>query len=222
MTCFFFDLDGTLTDSEPGLLASFQAGLLAAGGPAMTQDALRPFLGTPLPVMFKATMPGIDATGIATGIAGFRKHFETAGIKVNRLYPGVRAMLQRLHRHNNPAWIVTSKPGPQAIRVAALLGIDTLVAGVVGASLAETDTKTDLVARALDLSGAAPHSTIMLGDRHYDVEGALANSVRPVGALWGYGSRAELEAAGCHEFAASAASFSSRFVAPNVLAIAAE
>jgi phosphoglycolate phosphatase len=36
----------------------------------------------------------------------------------------------------------------------------------------------------------------MVGDRRHDVEGAHANGLEAVGVLWGYGSRAELEAAG--------------------------
>lgn len=38
--------------------------------------------------------------------------------------------------------------------------------------------------------------TVMVGDRRYDVIGALANEVLPVGVLWGYGLREELASAG--------------------------
>jgi len=40
----------------------------------------------------------------------------------------------------------------------------------------------------------------MIGDRAQDVAGALANGVRPIGALWGYGTRAELARAGARQF----------------------
>jgi phosphoglycolate phosphatase len=43
----------------------------------------------------------------------------------------------------------------------------------------------------------------MIGDREHDVRAARANGVRAVGVLWGYGSRAELEAAGAHALAAT-------------------
>ena len=47
------------------------------------------------------------------------------------------------------------------------------------------------LAEALD-----PRATVMVGDRSHDVAGAHANSMRAIGVLWGYGGRAELEAAG--------------------------
>jgi phosphoglycolate phosphatase len=121
-------------------------------------------------------------------------------------------MLDMLRQRGHSAWLVTSKPEPHARRVAALLGLETYLSGIVGAGLDETDTKTDLVARALDLSAADPAGTVMLGDRSYDVIGARENGVRPVGALWGYGSKAELRAAGCELFVASAQEFTDTYV----------
>ena len=50
--------------------------------------------------------------------------------------------------------------------------------------------------RPLDCEKMSPHSTHMIGDRAHDIIGAKANAVRPIGALWGYGSREELTAAG--------------------------
>src|SRR5262249_3731873 len=93
-------------------------------------------------------------------------------------------------------WIVTSKPEPQAKKVVRLLNLDSLVDGVIGASLAETDTKTDLVKRALAAAKAASSAVVMVGDRHYDETGAIENNVLPIGALWGFGSRNELQQAG--------------------------
>jgi len=36
----------------------------------------------------------------------------------------------------------------------------------------------------------------MIGDRHFDIDGAVANGVRGIGVLWGFGDREELEKAG--------------------------
>lgn len=142
----------------------------------------------------------------------FRWAYETTGITDNELYPGVIPMLTSIRKRGAVIWVVTSKPEPQAVRVVAHLKLDSYVAGVVGASLAETDTKTELVARALAVAKVASDEAVMVGDRHYDIIGAVANGVPPVGALWGYGSRAELTDAGCHLFASSPDEFRKRFV----------
>jgi phosphoglycolate phosphatase len=220
MTAFFFDLDGTLTDSRAGLFAGFRAGIAAMGGPAPSDAALQDFLGTPLPVMFRSLRPGLTDTEVARATSAFRDTYEGTGILDNTLYPGVEAMLAAVRNAGGVAWVVTSKPQPHAERVVNLLGLGSAIRGIIGAGLAETDTKTELVARALAASGASRHRSVMLGDRLYDVIGARENQVRAIGALWGYGTERELRDAGCTSFARSPMDFAERFV--PVPAVAAE
>jgi phosphoglycolate phosphatase len=212
MKACFFDLDGTLTDARAGLHASFRAALAALGLRSLSDLELDRFLGAPLPEMFRFLKPGISQQEIEHGIDAFRVAYEGGGIRLNRLYPGVKEMLQTLKRKGIPVWIVTSKPQLYADEVIEDLGLSALVAGVVGAGLDEKDTKPELVRRALSEAGVAGEDVVMVGDRHYDIEGALQNGAMPVGALWGYGSIEELSSAGCTKFAKSASDFSRQFV----------
>lgn len=220
MICYFFDLDGVLADSRPGLHASFRGALQALGLPGQSDDQLSRFLGTPLPEMFRALRPDVSEADIEAGIVAFRRVYESVGIRQNHLYPGVLEMLRAIRQQQCMAWIVTSKPEKYAIEVARLLAIDDYLQGIVGAGLDEQDTKTGLIKNALARAAVASDAAIMLGDRHYDISGALANRVLPVGALWGYGSRDELTSAGCRHFVQSAKEFEERFVtsAPAELA----
>lgn len=212
MRTYFFDLDGTLSDSRAGLYLSFRAALAEIGAQSRDDDALAAFLGTPLPDLFRAVVPGIGGAAIARGMAAFRAAYEADGILVNALYPGVDGMLDDLAEAGRGAWIVTSKPEVYARQIAARLGLETRLAGVIGAGLDETDTKQTLIARALAQSATAPDGALMLGDRRYDVAGARANGVLAVGALWGYGTRAELEDAGCVHFAADVMAFRHTYI----------
>lgn len=212
MKAYLFDLDGVLADSRPGLYLSFRAALKAIGVADVTDDALGRFLGTPLPEMFRTLKPAIARSEIAAGIKAFRAVYERDGIKQNHRYPGVHELLQAMVHGNASAWIVTSKPEFYAKQVAEFLGLDRYLSGVVGAGLEETDTKAGLIARALLQANVAGDAAIMLGDRHYDIAGALANNVLPVGALWGYGSRDELYEAGCRHFAQSPDEFRLEYV----------
>jgi phosphoglycolate phosphatase len=127
---------------------------------------LAPFLGTPLPKIFRTVRPDVSEAEIKHGMQVFRKHYEREGIHGNRLYPGVREMLREVRHVGGRAWIVTSKPEGHAVRVAGLLRIDTLVDGVIGAGLDEADTKTGLVSRALSAARVPASQAMMLGDRH--------------------------------------------------------
>jgi phosphoglycolate phosphatase len=59
-----------------------------------------------------------------------------------------------------------------------------------------------MIAQALDDFGATPAHATMIGDRHFDIEGARANDVRGLGVAWGFGSVEELLGAGAHAIAA--------------------
>lgn len=219
MKACFFDLDGTLTDAREGLYLSFRGALAALGLKSLDDAELDRFLGTPLPEMFRFLKPDISQQEIACGIDAFRAAYEGGGIRLNRLYPGVKEMLQSLKGKRIPVWIVTSKPEFYAHEVIKDLGLSPLVSGIVGAGLDENDTKSDLVRRALSEAGVAGQDVVMVGDRHYDVEGALQNGVTPVGALWGYGSLDELSLAGCKKFAKSASEFCREYVEPAASAL---
>ena len=214
---YLFDLDGTLTDAREGLFSSFRAALKALRLDELSDKRLELFLGTPLPEMFRVLKPEISRGEITAGIDAFRTAYETTGIQKNTLYSGVLPMLREIRRLKRGCWIVTSKPQAYAEQVATDLGITPFFDGVIGAGLDENDTKGELVARALQRAaaqGAAfePSNVLMLGDRFYDVVGALENVVVPVGALWGYGSREELYGAGCRYFVSSPVEFHRRFV----------
>jgi phosphoglycolate phosphatase len=185
MKAYLFDLDGTLADSRAGLYPAFRAGLQVIGIASVSDEQLAVFLGTRLPEIFHAFRPEIAQREIDAGMAAFRAAYEITGIIDSELYPGVMQMLASIRQRGSAIWVVTSKPEPQAVRVAAHLKLDAYVAGVVGASLAETDTKTVLVARALQAAQVAGHEAVMVGDRHYDIIGAIANRLLPVGALLG-------------------------------------
>jgi phosphoglycolate phosphatase len=60
----------------------------------------------------------------------------------------------------------------------------------------ELDHKPELLAHVLSEHGLSPSRCLMVGDRRHDISGAHAVGMRGLGALWGYGSRDELETAG--------------------------
>ena len=212
MKAYFFDLDGTLTDSRPGLNLSLRAALRTLGLADMSDADAAVQIGGPLPEVFRALAPQISQADIERGMAAFRSVYEQEGITHNLIYPGVVELLREIERQGATSFVVTSKPEHYAVRVVEIIGIKPYLRSVVGADLDETDTKTTLVARALAMAGVPPADTVMLGDRNYDIIGALANGVLPAGALWGYGSRDELHGAGCRHFAGSPAEFHDRFV----------
>ena len=186
------DLDGTLSESGPTIVAAVSRALEHLGRDPLDEPTLRSFIGPPLEASF-ASLPGFDDELVAEAARVYRQHYDLLGPP---LYPGVPEALQRLRDAGLQVSLATSKPEPLALEIVTDKGLLHLFDAVCGAGLdSERTTKADVVAKALDRLGR-PARPVMVGDRHHDVEGAAAHGVPCIGALWGYGDAAELTGAG--------------------------
>ncbi|GAA2171427.1 HAD family hydrolase [Agrococcus versicolor] len=191
------DLDGTLSDSAPGLLASLRHMHEGLGWPVPPDDVLRGWLGPPTAATLAAL--GHDDATVERGIALFREHLiDGGGLWDQEVYPGIRALLADLHAAGVPTSILTFKVQEDAVAVADHLGLRASLGAVHGRIPTDDGrSKAPLIARALaELGVPATGDVVMVGDRLHDVEGAHEAGVAAVGVTWGYGSREELEAAG--------------------------
>ena len=193
----FFDLDGTLTDSCPGIIRCINHALVELGCEEQPADHLRGMIGRPLVDIFGAVMPSPDAPTVDRAIASYRVRFDDAGIFENALYPGVAAALARLRAEGHHLRVVTAKPHVAANRVLEHFRIRDHFDGVHGPELTDRGCdKAVLLGHALRAADALPDASVMVGDRVDDVRAAEAHGVRAIGAGWGYGLPRELIEAG--------------------------
>ena len=90
-----FDLDGTLTDSAPGILNSVRYACRKLGLEMPSEATLRKFLGPPLIESFR-TLLGLHDADAERALAAFREYFPVTGIFENEVYDGVPALLADL------------------------------------------------------------------------------------------------------------------------------
>lgn len=203
-----FDLDGTLTDSEPGIVNSVLYALRRFGMDAERQ-ALRAFIGPPLYDSFRGVM-GMSEADARRAVDVYREYFSERGMYENAPYPGVPAMLRRLRAAGRRLVVATSKPETFARRIADHFGLSEALHAVYGADLeGGRSAKIDVIRYALAEQGIRPGGAVMVGDRKYDIAGARAAGLAAVGVLYGYGTREELEAAGASRLAGSVAELES-------------
>jgi phosphoglycolate phosphatase len=191
------DLDGTLTDSREGIVRCLAHAVHALAGEAPDDAALSRWIGAPLAEVFQTLLPEPSAARIASAIEHYRERFDRIGWRENQVYAGVPEFLAGIRARGFRSLVVTSKPRPFAVRIAQHFGFAEVLDGVHGAELDGTRaSKVDLIGYVLASERLPPHRAVMLGDRHYDVTGARANGIRSLAVTYGYGERAELEAAG--------------------------
>ncbi len=192
-----FDLDGTLTNPERGLVSGFQYALEKIGVDYGDKNSLKQFIGPPLYEEWQRVY-GISPEASARALSLFREYFSVYGWWDNELYTGIPQMLEKLKLRGKTIILATSKPEIFAKKILRLFEIDKYFDFIGGATTDKTrDKKHQVLAYALDAIGSPEKSKcILVGDRKYDAEGAAAVGIDSLGVLYGHGSRAEIENAG--------------------------
>lgn len=191
-----FDLDGTLTDSGLGITNAARYALREMGCPVPEDSVLRKFIGPPLYDSFQRFC-AMDEETAMEAVRLFRVYYNDKGILENRVYDGVKRMLERLSHGGKRLVLATSKPETAAVRVMEYFGLNKFVPEIAGATPDPSrSTKGQVIAYCLKQFGIDPASTVMVGDREHDVLGARENGLPCIGITYGYGERVELETAG--------------------------
>lgn len=192
-----FDLDGTLTDPKIGFVMCIKYALTRLTAQVPTDDALASYIGPPLQHSF-AQMLGPDrADRIEEAVALYRECYATNGLFENAVYPGIVPLLRHMRQHASTLHVATSKLTIFARRIIDHFGLSEFFDGVYGSELdGVRSDKSELIAYILERENFSAGAVTMIGDRSHDMIGARRNGVKPVGVLWGYGSREELAEAG--------------------------
>jgi len=186
-----FDLDGTMTQSHPGIVDAARHALTSLGVDCAGQDLIW-FAGPPLYESFRAL--GLSEEETREAIRLFRGRYEVEGWNNARVFPGIPTLLRSLRAHGAFLGVVTAKPTVQAEHVLREFGLLPLFHRVTSTNASDDHCdKAELIRRALP---AAYRRAAMVGDRKFDMEGAVGAGVDGIGALYGYGSREELEKSG--------------------------
>lgn len=198
MTCsVLLDLDGTLVDSLPGILASCLAALRALGHEADEALDVRRVIGPPLEDIMQVLLQPYGDDRIGEAVAAYRQHYGESGFLGSVPYPGIGESLEEMKRAGLQIYLATSKRAIFASRILDHLEFARYFDGIHGSVPGgELDHKPELLAHILSKHGLSPSHSLMVGDRRYDISGAHAVGMRGLGVLWGYGTRDELETAG--------------------------
>jgi phosphoglycolate phosphatase len=192
-----FDLDGTLSNPETGLIASFSYALKRMGVDFGNPMSLKRFIGPPLFEEWQKVY-GFSPEESSEALMIFREYFAVYGWWDNKMYDGIPEMLKALKAHGKKIVLATSKPEIFAKKILRLFDIDKYFDFIGGASTDKTrDKKWEVLEYVLDSIGSPNREKcILVGDRKYDAEGAKLCGIDSLGDLYGHGSFDELSNAG--------------------------
>ena len=195
-TTLLFDLDGTLTDSEEGILNCVRHALTTGGFPVPEYAMLKAFIGPPLLDSFQ-DICGMTFSEAEAAVVRYRERFSTVGLFENRVYEGIPELLRELKEAGYRLAVATSKPEVYTLRILAHFGLLEDFEVIAGCCLEkEGETKADMIRLALTrlgLSEADKPYVLMIGDRKHDILGARACGIACAGVRYGYAPELELE-----------------------------
>lgn len=206
-TCaVLLDLDGTLIDSQPGILASCLATLRALGHEADEAFDIKSVIGPPLEDVMRVVLQRYGDDRVGEAVAMYRQHYGESGLLGSEPYPGIGSSLEEMQQAGLRIYLATSKRELFARRILHHLGFAAYFDGIHGSVPGgRLDHKPELLAHVLSQHNLSPSHSLMVGDRRHDISGAHAVGMRGLGVLWGYGTRDELETAGADRLVQSTA-----------------
>lgn len=188
MSAVFLDLDGTLMDSEPGILSSLRAAFIEVGRADLAAGDLRWMIGPPFIDSFKK----LELPEPQAAIDAYRRIYDMGGMFDAKVYDGVLAMIEELDSAGHRLYLATAKPHVAATKITRHFGLSGYMVAEFGPELDGTrNWKGDLLAHALEITGEDASSAVMVGDRHHDIAAAASVNMKSVAVRWGYGTEDE-------------------------------
>ena len=203
MKNILFDFDGTLINTWPGIEATLRASLEALDIPVRDGVITRSLVGMPLAKVFEE-LQGEDPSSAEIVTQKYRELFPTVGMSSAEPFGGILEMLEKLKERDKEIFLVTARNemiAKQMMDDHSLTGFFTWVRGEQEGEM--PDGKEHMVAEVLLKFGLARQDCVMVGDRSYDIEAALANGIQALGVTYGYGTREELKGSGAELLADS-------------------
>lgn len=197
-TAVLWDLDGTISDSAPGIVSALRQTFDVFRMPIPDDTTLLSYVGPPIIDSFKRQ--GLDdAIEIQHALETYREIHEESGLIDSPAFAGLPELVRAVKAAGIPQSTATSKPESAARIVLGHYGLLDEFDTITGATDDESRSKKeDVVAEALRRLDAMGHdlsNVIMIGDRFYDVQGSAAHGVPCIYVTWGYGELGEDEGA---------------------------
>lgn len=191
----FFDLDGTITDSELAIINAFRYALAEQFSiKENNTENLMGIIGVNLAEAF-ITCSGCTKDEAMKAIAKYREYYEKNGTIETTVYEGMPQLLSNLKKEGKTLIIATSKPTPVAEKVLKHFNLMQYFDFISGSNLEGTrNKKSEVIQYAIDECKLNNKSSmVMIGDTKFDIEGAREIGIDSIGVKYGVGTEDELK-----------------------------
>jgi len=190
-----FDLDGTLIDSQKGILNSLEYSFKKLGIVISDKNSFKKYIGDNSLIKIYKDF-GLAEEQALFGMNFFREYYTDRGIYEFEVYKGIKELLIELKENGFLISLATSKPTVFAEKILKKMDLLKYFAYVEGSDLKEDPSyeKKDIIKKVIGMSQISDNNNfLMVGDRSYDIHGAVSNNIDSVFCEYGYSKKDELE-----------------------------
>ncbi len=200
-----FDCDGTLVDSQHNICAAMAHCFAGAGLEPPSSERTRAVVGLSLVEAMQALLPAAAPEAHVDLAERYKKSFHALraqGLEEEPLYAGVAELIDALDADGWLLGVATGKSDRGLGLCLAYHGLDARFVTLQTADRHPSKPHPAMIEQAMADAGAAPETTVMIGDTSYDMAMARAAGATAIGVAWGYHPPEALRAAGAHHIAA--------------------
>lgn len=182
-----FDLDGTLVDTAPDMVAVLMDLQLAEGVPPVAYDLARAHVSNGANGLLTLAFPDIDERGLERLREIYLQRYAASVCVYSTLFAGLDSLLDAFDRAGSPWGIVTNKPANLTMALLDRLQLaDRAACAVSGDTLPERKPHPAPLLLACEQAGVAPERTIYVGDAARDIDAGRAAGMQTVAVAYGY------------------------------------
>jgi phosphoglycolate phosphatase len=183
----FFDLDGTLVDTAPDMVAVLTGLQKDNGSRPVPYELARASVSHGALGLIRLAFPAADEHERSRLLREFLERYEQAVCVDSILFPGMPELLALLDSHGQPWGVVTNKPERMTEPLLRKLGLSERISCVVsGDTLPQRKPHPAPLLLACERSGVQPRRSIYVGDDARDIEAGRAAGMTTIAAAYGY------------------------------------
>lgn len=183
----FFDLDGTLLDTAPDMVAALQELRAAASLPPLDYALARAHVSNGAMGLLRVGFAHLDEAGREALRDPYLARYAARLTDATTLFPGLAAVLDALEAAGLPWGVVTNKPAALTGPLLAGLGLARRCACIIsGDTLTRRKPHPEPLLHAARLAAVPASAALYVGDARRDIEAGRAAGMATVAAAYGY------------------------------------
>ncbi|WP_027859652.1 HAD family hydrolase [Marinobacterium jannaschii] len=188
MRYLLFDLDGTLLNTQEGILCGVRHVLQQQGLSQLAREVTaQQLIGPSLRDSFSRLLQTEQPARINSAINRFRHYYLSKGIYQYQHYPHIKAALQQLNQRGYGLLVATSKPQMQAEILLRHSHLAPYFQAIYGSDdQTPGHSKALTLKKILDQHQIAAHHCSMIGDHRLDIDAGKQQGMNTVAVSWGY------------------------------------